>query len=186
MLFRSPGRDPWRKGLPTLLAALAALRSRPWHLLVAGLRSPSAWMRRAGLPASAATFRAHVDPVALASASDLCLLPTWRDPCGLVVLEALACGTPAITTAAAGAAEALGDAECGTVLPEPGRSDLLQAAIAGWLERLAEKPPDRMRVRAAVADRGLCAWLGAMEAALLELAAPEAQDRTAVPEGGRP
>ena len=72
---------------------------------------------------------ANAAPVALAAAYDLAVLPTWRDTSGLVVLEALASGTPVVTTARAGAAEALSDPRAGTVLARPGDVEALAAAI---------------------------------------------------------
>ena len=40
-------------------------------------------------------------------AADFLVHPTFYDPCSLVVLEALACGLPVITTRANGASELL-------------------------------------------------------------------------------
>ena len=47
--------------------------------------------------------------------------PTYYDPCSLVVLEALACGLPVITTAQNGASELLTDGVDGYVLTAPTR-----------------------------------------------------------------
>ena len=48
-------------------------------------------------------------------AATVLALPTLYDPCSNVVLEALACGTPAVTTAANGAAEFITPGENGAV-----------------------------------------------------------------------
>ena len=54
-------------------------------------------------------------------AATVLALPTLYDPCSNVVLEALACGTPAITTAANGAAEFITPGENGADGPAAGR-----------------------------------------------------------------
>lgn len=168
-------RQPLLKGFPVLARALAQLADVPWQCVLAGPRDAERWRslaRACGLPAERVRVVAHVDPVAFAAACDLAVLPTWRDTCGLFVLEALACGTPVITTARAGAAELVGDA--GTVLAQPGDAIELAGAITDQLERVARGAIDRERVRARVAERGLAAWLGGIEN---ELHAVDAEKR---------
>jgi UDP-glucose:(heptosyl)LPS alpha-1,3-glucosyltransferase len=54
--------------------------------------------------------------------------PTYYDPCSLVVLEALACGLPVITTAQNGASELMTDGAEGYVLTAPdAREELITA-----------------------------------------------------------
>ena len=105
----------------------------------------------------------HVEDLALAAAADLCVLPTRRDPCGLANLEALACGTPVVTTSRAGAAEVMQDPTCGTVLEDPEDLQGLGKALENWLDRLAEASPDRETIRASVKDRDLAPWMESME-----------------------
>jgi len=166
------GRNARLKGLDTLLAALARLVDRPWRLVVAGLRRPRAWERAArdaGLGARV-VVREWVADLDLAAGVDLCVLPTRRDPCPLSVLEALACGTPVITTARAGCAEAIRPGRDGEVLADPEDSDALRAAVADWLERVRSGAVDPGAVRSCVEDRGIGAWLARMERAVLEAA----------------
>ncbi len=173
LLLSFPGRDPRRKGLPLLLEALATLERLPWTLLVAGPRHPRPWerlARRMGLGRDRVLVLPHVEDLALASGPDLCVLPTKRDPCGLAVLEALAAGTPVITTAMAGAAEVLRDPETGTVLSDPEDRNGLAEALGSWMERLLLGPPERERIRRTVEDRGLAPWMAAMERVLREAA----------------
>ncbi|MCC6407914.1 MAG: glycosyltransferase family 4 protein [Planctomycetes bacterium] len=170
-LIAFAARDPELKGLATLLAALARLRDRPWGLVVAGPRSPARWQRLArelGL-AERVAWRAELDPAALWTAADVCAAPTFRDTSGLVILEALACGTPVITTAAAGAAELVVRREQGTVLPRPGDADALAAALAERIEAAragsrgdVDPEAERELVRSAVLGRGEDAWLAAL------------------------
>jgi glycosyltransferase involved in cell wall biosynthesis len=144
-------RDPLLKGLPELARALARLLAQPWYLLVAGPRRPRAWARRlaaAGLPRARFEVRADADPVALAAAADLALLPTWRDTSGLVVLEALACGTPVLTTRLAGAAACV-TPDAGLVVAHPGDTNALADALS---DLLAREAPDRESLARLVPD----------------------------------
>lgn len=161
--------NPELKGLPALFEALRTLRDRPWHLLVAGPKHTARWRRaahRAGLGPDRVTLRPHVDGAALAAAADLLVHPTLRDACGLVVLEALASGTPVVTTRNAGAAECITAEIAGEVLAAGAGPSELSAAIERQLERLADGRVDRAGIRAAVQDRGETPWLEALEAVL--------------------
>lgn len=165
-------RNPILKGLPVLLAALKSIEREPWTLVVAGPRDVEAWKRRAreaGLAEDRVRVVHDVDGVALAAASDLCVLPTWRDTCGLVALEALATGVPVVTTARAGVRECIG-ADSGTIVTRPGDVEVLAQAIAMWLSRVRDASIDRDRVRARVLDRGLRAVCNVLEAQLVDLA----------------
>jgi UDP-glucose:(heptosyl)LPS alpha-1,3-glucosyltransferase len=55
--------------------------------------------------------------------------PTYYDPCSLVVLEALACGLPVITTACNGASELMADGREGFVITAPEAIGELTAAL---------------------------------------------------------
>ncbi len=55
--------------------------------------------------------------------------PTYYDPCSLVVLEALACGLPVITTAQNGASELMTDGREGYILTTPDAQGELIAAL---------------------------------------------------------
>lgn len=165
-------RNPVLKGLPVLLAALKAIARAPWVLVVAGPRDIEAWKRRArdaGLDDERVRFVRDVDSAAFASASDVCALPTWRDTCGLVALEALACGVPVVTTSRAGVRECI-DGDSGTVIEQPGDVAALARALSTWLGRLRDGRVDREHIRSRVIDRGRDAWLTALEARLVELA----------------
>jgi len=160
-------RNPRLKGLPPLLAALARVRS-PYHLLVAGPRHPRAWRRRAraaGVPSERVTVARWIDPLQAAAGADLALLPTWRDTSGLVLLEALACGTPVVTSRFAGAARDLPRA-AGVVLDDPWDTARFAALLEGELER--HPRAEREAVRAALAGRTEERCLTAIEGILRE------------------
>jgi glycosyltransferase involved in cell wall biosynthesis len=156
------GRDAERKGLQPLLRALWRCRSSPWFFVAAGLRHRLTWMRRIeffGLDRRRIKLLPPCDSSALLAAADLCVLPTWRDTCGLVVLEALASGTPVLTTAQAGAAPVIEREVAGEVLASAADEDGLAQALARWLARASAAPPDRARVRSCVEGRARGPWL---------------------------
>lgn len=164
-------RDPELKGLPILFGALRGLLGRSWRLVVAGPKQPDPWRAqaaRAGLPAERLRFVSQVDSAELLAAADLLVHPTWRDTSGLVLLEALSSGIPAITTDVAGDCELCRSAESGAVVP-PGDAVVLRAALERWLGRIERGDVDRESIRAATVSRGLDAWMAAMEEALLSL-----------------
>jgi UDP-glucose:(heptosyl)LPS alpha-1,3-glucosyltransferase len=68
-------------------------------------------------------------------AADLLALPTLYDPCSNVVLEALGCGCPVITTAANGAAEFITPGENGEVIAHPNDIKVWAGALDHWLAR---------------------------------------------------
>ena len=110
-------QDP-RKGTPYLLEAWrrAALPDAELHL-VGGLR-----LARSFLDRYAGLFQhwPHVPRAELASryaAADVLVFPTLGDGFGLVMQEAMCCGTPVITTPAGGGPEAITDGETGWILP---------------------------------------------------------------------
>lgn len=166
------GADGERKGLGPLLTALAACREEPWRLVVAGVRHPKRWEKaawRAGLGPGRVHFVAHTDPTELFSVADLTLLPTWRDTCGLVLLESLSTGVPVITTRHAGASELLADDRAGEVLPSPD-PEAWAEAVRRWLSRLRAGGVDHDAVRASTTERDEVEWLRGMEGLVSSLA----------------
>jgi len=166
------GREPELKGLPALLVALKGVR-RPWHLVIAGPRRPARWARAAaslGLDATRVSVFDHLPAEELMCGADLCCLPTWRDPSPLVILEALAAGTPVLTTRNAGNCDAVGTPEAGVVLEGPEDLPALTAALTARLERIASGSVDRAAIRACVEDRGLGPWMASLERELRALA----------------
>lgn len=114
------------KGVPAAIRAVARLRrlNLPVHLLVVGgKKSPTKYQRMAAAAGAgdAVTFAGPVaNSLPYYGAADIYLHPTWYDPCSLVVLEALACGLPVITTRFNGAGELLTEGKQGFVLQQPG------------------------------------------------------------------
>lgn len=130
-----------RKNLPTLLAAYGRLCQRPGfahRLVIAGGKGwyhgqIEATVQRLGL-ADRVLFPGFVPDDELAlwySAADLFVYPSLYEGFGLPVLEALACGTPVVTSDASSMPEAVGDA--GLVVPP-----LDDVALAEAMGRLLE------------------------------------------------
>ena len=73
------------------------------------------------------------DPVPLYRSADFFILPTKRDPCSLVVLEALAMGLPVISTAQNGACEIMVDGVHGRVVADPADAAAVADAVRSVL-----------------------------------------------------
>jgi UDP-glucose:(heptosyl)LPS alpha-1,3-glucosyltransferase len=125
------------KGLRPLLEALAERRrlnhsARPIHLLICGggdTNSYSRLARRLGLAQTVHFLGFYPNVEECYWSSDFFVQPTYYDPCSLVVMEALACGLPVITTAQNGASELLQNGREGYVLSSPDARDELIAAL---------------------------------------------------------
>jgi UDP-glucose:(heptosyl)LPS alpha-1,3-glucosyltransferase len=123
------------KGLKPLLKALGArnrVETRPIHLLVCGGGHVASYRRLArslGIERTVHFLGFHPDIRECYASSDFFVMPTYYDPCSLVVLEALACGLPVITTAWNGASELITDGRQGYVLSTPDAHGELTAAL---------------------------------------------------------
>ena len=131
------------KGLSPLLQALASSRHRggpPVHVLICGSGDASSFETEAKLMgvADRVHFAGFVADVRDAyAASDFFVLPTYYDPCSLVVFEALATGLPVITTRCNGAGELITPNRQGTVVDHPDAIDQLAAALNHWADPTA-------------------------------------------------
>lgn len=167
------GRNAKLKGLPVLLDALRKMQGRAWRAVIAGPRDSARWRRRVRrhFESPERIFVApELDALELAGGSDLLVLPSRRETCGLVVLEALATGTPVLIGANVGARELLQAPEQGEVLPAKLRAGDLSRRIGAWLDRIESAEPDRARIASAVRERGLERWMRALEAELVSVA----------------
>ncbi len=125
------------KGLAPLIRAVAAVPAEhKFKIAIVGHPKFQAYARLAEkLGASdRLLFLGHRnDPKDAYFAADFLVHPTFYDPCSLVVLEALACGLPIITTAFNGASELLSVPENGLVVPNPHDTAALAQALATML-----------------------------------------------------
>lgn len=140
------------KGAETVIRALSRLRDGDLdvHFLVVGGKHPRPFQRlaaRLGVAQMVSFVDAVEDPLPFYAAADIYAQPTFYDPCSLVVLEALACGLPVITSRFNGAAELMHPGREGFVLDDP--------ADATELGRLATALGDieRRRMMGAAARR---------------------------------
>jgi UDP-glucose:(heptosyl)LPS alpha-1,3-glucosyltransferase len=137
---RAEGRDRWGfapdatvglfvginyrlKGLEPLLYALKRVPPTPaLYLLVVGRPETARWQRfarRLGI-ADRVRFAGYCDDVRTAYfASDFLVHPTFYDPCSNVVVEALSCGLPVITSRYNGASEFMHPPREGFVIDDP-------------------------------------------------------------------
>lgn len=129
------------KGLETLLAALEHT-DNPVHLVVGGdgeARTRYERFARERGVAEQTTFVGYVPEESLPAAygaADIFVLPSTdrdREGFGLVLLEALACGTPVVTTPVVGVADAVCETGCGVVVT-PGDPKRLAAGITALLD----------------------------------------------------
>jgi UDP-glucose:(heptosyl)LPS alpha-1,3-glucosyltransferase len=117
------------KGLTPLLNAFAlTTREKPGRLVVVGHPKVARYERHAhklGI-ADRVIFLGHrADPKDCYFAADYLVHPTFYDPCSLVVLEALACGLPVITTQYNGVSELL-------TPPAEGLSSMTHTMLPLW------------------------------------------------------
>lgn len=70
--------------------------------------------------------------------ADALVHPTYYDPCSRVVLEALSCGLPCLTTKFNGAAEVMSDGREGFVIDSPDDIGL-------WARRIRELADEELR-----------------------------------------
>ena len=123
MNYPLKGLDPLLRGVARMKATPEfAERAKAFRLVVVGNPKFAAYERMAARLVIAAQVRfvGHCREMKNAYfASDFLVHPTFYDPCSLVVLEALACGLPVITTRVNGASELLSPPQEGYVLDDP-------------------------------------------------------------------
>ena len=127
------GNDCATKGIHAILAAMALLSSLPLRLLVVGNDVREPFVAAASkLGVSDRCIWHSVDPGVLDfyAAADVYVSPSREDSFGLPVLEAMACGLPAITSVAAGVSELVNHGVDGFVMPDPEDAQQLAQLIA--------------------------------------------------------
>lgn len=131
-------QDFQRKGLRPAIEAIARIPHEQLILLVVGNPDPRAYRdlaQRLGVAGRVIFAGATNDPYGAYAAADFFVLPTYHDPCSLVVLEALAMGLPSITTAQNGAGELIEEGRHGWVLADPDDVPALAVAMTRLLNR---------------------------------------------------
>ena len=155
--FLFVGRVASNKGLPTLLEAVARLDARVRRPLLLMGRD---WGERAHLEtrarelgiADSVRFLGHVEPASAYRAvirhARALVLPSEWEAFGLVLLEAMAAGTPVVATAVGGVPEVLDGGRAGRLVPygDP-------VALAEALRAVIEDAPGTARLRTAASER---------------------------------
>jgi len=155
--FLFVGRVAANKGLPTLLDALAHLDPGARRPLVLMGRD---WGERAQLEAQARSlglgdqvrFLDHVDPLSVyrgvIRGARALVLPSEWEAFGLVLLEAMAAGTPIVATAVGGVPDVLDQGRTGRLVPYGDAN-----ALAGALRSVVDDSRETERLRAAGRER---------------------------------
>jgi glycosyltransferase involved in cell wall biosynthesis len=134
------------KGVDVLLTAFDRLHGRSLvdRLVVVG-SGPSEESLRAQAqgPVTFLGAVAHGELPSWMAAADVLVLPSRREGLGLVLLEAMACGTPCVASRVGGIPEILGE-RCGALVP-PEDPEHLAEAIAQVLGRGKEHYEDACR-----------------------------------------
>ena len=135
------------KGLAELVRAVAVIpdlnqspalgRVGQPHLVVVGRDDAGRYARlarRLGVSDRVRFVGAVDDMRGFYAAADALAHPTWYDPCSRVVLEALGCGLPVVTTRFNGAAEVIEAGRHGVVIDSPRDVKALAGGIVACLE----------------------------------------------------
>lgn len=140
------GQDFKRKGLAAVIDALGLVRDAGFTplLRVIGRDDPSPYRARAerlGLSRQITFEGPSQDIHAAYQTADLFVFPTLYDPFANVCLEALACGSPVLTTTTNGSSEIITEGEDGYVVD--GAAANLAPRLAAVITSFCQIPPDR-------------------------------------------
>lgn len=126
-----------RKGFATLLRAVALLDDPSVHVLAIGRLNGAACageLRRLGLPGRVRFEGSSSDVASYYAAADVFALPTQYEAWGLVIVEAMACGLPVVTSRLAGASIAVREGHTGELLDNPRDPAELARKLSGLLK----------------------------------------------------
>ncbi len=159
------GRFAPVKGIDTLLGAVARLKQRlpELHLVIVGGDGPTAEstrtlndLARNRQISEHVTFTGRIDQEMLPaylSAADFLALPSHYESFGLVLLEALACGTPVVATPVGAAPDIIQEGINGILAPCPDEVAIARA-ITRMANMIAARGSDSATIRATVKTLG--------------------------------
>src|SRR2546429_4230025 len=148
-VFLLIGNDWKKKGLDLLLRALAII-DIPIQLFVVGKDDPGLYrsaLRQLRLDNRVRFLAPSADVLSFYAATDAYVAPSLEDAFGLPILEAMACGLPAIARVQAGASENIIDGTTGYLLRDP----MNHTELAEIILRLVGDRPAAQKVGAASA-----------------------------------
>ncbi|WP_260861969.1 glycosyltransferase family 4 protein [Citrobacter sp. Marseille-Q6884] len=134
-LLLQVGSDFTRKGVDRSIEALASLPETlrlNTLLFIVGQDKPrkfEALAEKHGVRANVHFFSGRNDVAELMAAADLLLHPAYQEAAGIVLLEAITAGLPVLTSSVCGYAHYIEDANCGVVIEEPFRQDMLNEVL---------------------------------------------------------
>lgn len=132
-----------RKGFGPLLRAVHRLNDPSLHLLAVGKLNAASYADEIGQlgMTNRVQFTGPTSNVAhYYAGSDLFALPTTYEAWGLVIVEAMACGLPALTSRLAGAAVAVREGQTGELLDDPSDVGEVATKLRTLLERGTPTP----------------------------------------------
>jgi UDP-glucose:(heptosyl)LPS alpha-1,3-glucosyltransferase len=121
-----------RKGLGVVIKAVAGLRDPRVRIDLVGRRDPADYRpiaARLGLADRLHWHGASSDAGRFFAAADVFVLPTAYEPFGIVIVEAMAMGLPAVVSKLAGAAPAIDHGTSGLLLDDPRDAGELSANL---------------------------------------------------------
>lgn len=134
-----------RKGFLPLVRGVARLEDRSLRVLAVGRLDPNviaAEIQRLGLQNRVHFTGPTSDTADYYAASDLFALPTKYEAWGLVIVEALACGLPVVTSRLAGAAVTVQEGVTGSLLENPADADEIADKLRRWLNGASPNSSD--------------------------------------------
>jgi UDP-glucose:(heptosyl)LPS alpha-1,3-glucosyltransferase len=132
------------KGLDRAILALAAMPAElraNTRLVAVGQDNPkqfAAMAQQLGLQAHVVISKGRTDIPQLMQGADVCVHPAYRENTGLVILEAMACGTPLLVTETCGYAAHVKAADAGLVSASPYSQDQFNAEWLSMRDVLAK------------------------------------------------
>lgn len=134
-----------RKGFGPLLRAIASLDDERVCLLAVGRLDASAYageIERLKMAHRVRFTGATSDVASFYAAADLFALPTQYEAWGLVIVEAMACGLPVVTSRLAGASVAVREGQSGHLLDDPDDVESIARALKPLLRGEHETPDE--------------------------------------------
>jgi len=128
-----------RKGFGPLLRAISLLQDDGVFLLAVGRLNPQAYadeIKQLGMTSRVRFTGPSSDVAAYYAAADVFALPTQYEAWGLVIVEALACGLPVLTSRLAGAAVTVQEGITGYLLDNPNDPAEIAAKLCPLLDGL--------------------------------------------------
>jgi len=169
-----------RKGFGPLLRAIASLDDPRIHILAVGRLDPGSYqdeIERLGVSPRVRFTGSSGKVAPFYSAADVFALPTQYEAWGLVIIEAMACGLPVLTSRLAGAANAIREGETGRLVEDPRDSREIAAALRSLLDGEHASPEE---ISASVANYKWSRILIRYEEMLAACANPRAADAPSI------